>query len=298
MKRFVAALVLAGAAACAWAQQETRFPQDYQGLWWNPLQSGWGVGVFGPSADGSNAMASVLFAYGADGRPTWYIAPDLRHCAPASTASVSVTCGGTIYRTSGSWYGAPYIASSLVVREAGQWSVSFTGPSSDPHYGRTREMSFGATIDGAALHRDNLVLQDIAGSAVAAFDPAASQFTGMWWDPDENGWGVGVFHYRGVVFAVLFVYNATRQPTWFATVLRESVPMAGAPGSLYRQFDGPLFDTRGTPWFVPGFALTQARHAGTAQLIFATAGAGAALTYSVDGVSVTKTLRRLSAQVH
>jgi hypothetical protein len=293
VKRLLAAIVLLAAGMSAWAQG-TRFPQDYQGLWWNPLESGWGVGVFDHGTGAATPISSVLFVYGADGRPTWYIAPDLRDCPANFTPFVSVTCGGTIYRTGGPWFGAPFIASSVSVREAGQWSANFTGQLHGVPYARPRELALSLTIDGTTLRRDHLLLQDIAGSALANFDASAAQFTGLWWDPDEPGWGVGVFHYRNAVFAVLFVYGADRQPTWFVTVLRESFPMANAPGATYRQFDGPLFETRGTAWFAPGFTLTQARQAGTMQLVFPSAST-ASLTYSVDGTSVTKALRRLSS---
>ena len=293
MRRFLAAIALLAWAAAAWAQG-TRFPQDYQGLWWNPLESGWGVGVFDHGTTGPTPISSVLFVYGADGRPTWYIAPDLRDCPASFPPFVAVTCGGTIYRTSGPWFGGPYIASSVSAREAGQWGAYFTGQLNDVRYARPRELALSLTIDGTTLRRDHLVLQDIGGSAKSLFDAAAGQYAGLWWDPDEPGWGVGVFHYRNTVFAVLFVHGSDRQPTWFATVLRESFPMANAPGAPYRQFDGPLFETRGTAWFAPGFALTQARQAGTAQLVFPSPST-ASLTYSVDGTSVTKALRRLSS---
>ena len=136
-----------------------------------------------------------------------------------------------------------------------------------------------------------------AGALQAARFP--QDYQGLWWNPLESGWGVGVFD-QGVdgstpISSVLFVYGADRQPTWFATVLRESLPMLVAPDAGFRQFDGPLFETRGTPWFARSFALTQARQAGSAQLVFPNGAASASLTYSVDGVSVTKTLRRLSS---
>ena len=249
------------------------------------------MGVFDQGVDGSTPISSVLFVYGADGRPTWYVAPDLRRCVAEFTPFLSTTCGGTIYRTSGSWFGAPFIASSVSVREAGEWSAHFT----DDMPGRSREMDLAVTIDGTTLSRNHLVPQDIAGSAASLFDATASPFSGLWWDPDEPGWGVGIFQYRNFVFSVLFVYGADRQPTWFATVLRESLPMLVAPDAGFRQFDGPLFETRGTPWFARSFALTQARQAGSAQLVFPNGAASASLTYSVDGVSVTKTLRRLSS---
>jgi hypothetical protein len=43
------------------------------------------------------------------------------------------------------------------------------------------------------------------------------------------------------------------------------------------------------------YALPQVRQAGTAQLIFPDASPIASLTYSVDGVTVLKSIRRLAA---
>jgi hypothetical protein len=158
-------------------------------------------------------------------------------------------------------------------------------------YTRPREMDLRAVIDGATFTRDNLLLQDISGSAARNFSPADSRFTGLWWNPDESGWGVGVFQHKGALFAVIFVYGANRQPIWYVASMRETTR---ASDTQQRWFEGPVFMTRGTWWFTNPFHLNEAREVGSARLVFPNAGENAAFSYSVDGASVQTVIRRLS----
>jgi serine protease len=62
---------------------------NYQDLWWNPSESGWGINL----AHQGDTIFATWFTYGADGSPMWLVAPDARK----SGASYS----GTVYRTTG-----------------------------------------------------------------------------------------------------------------------------------------------------------------------------------------------------
>jgi hypothetical protein len=287
MTRRLAVLLCVLYAAAAGAQSATRWPQDYQGLWWNPAETGWGVGVFD---QGGNTMSSVLFVYGADGKPTWYIAPNLSAC---SIDSSSIGCHGPIYQTTGTWFGAaPFTPSNVTVREVGQFQGTFTGPMAGSGASRPREMTLAYSIDGATIIKPRLQFQDVAGSAGVNFSKADSPFTDLWWNPDENGWGVGIFHYRGALFAVLFVYGFNGKPTWYIASLRETTRPSD---TAERWFEGPVYATRGSWWFTTPFALSDVREAGTARIVFPLAGSSAALSYTVDGTSVQSVIRRLSS---
>lgn len=47
---------------------------DYSDLWFNPEDPGWGVSV----THGASTLFVVLFQYDSAGKPTWYVAPDVR----------------------------------------------------------------------------------------------------------------------------------------------------------------------------------------------------------------------------
>jgi hypothetical protein len=288
MRRAVAVLWILYAAAAS-AQSGTRWPQDYQGLWWNPAETGWGVGVF----DHGSTLSSVLFVYGADGKPTWYTVPNLSSCRPDSAPWIAIGCGGAIYQTTGPWFGSgSFSPSSVAIREVGQFQGYFSGALPGIAYPRPREMSLTYTIDGATVIKPRLQFQDVAGSGGANFSKADSPFTDLWWNPDESGWGVGIFHYRGALFAVLFVYGFNGKPTWYVASLHES---AGPSGVAERWFEGPVYATRGSWWFTTPFALADVREAGTARIVFPLAGSSAALSYTIDGSSVKTLIQRQSS---
>jgi len=289
LAQLLAALALVLHAILAMAQQATRFPQDYHGLWWNPAESGWGVSVFD---QGNSVLSSVIFVYGPDGNPTWYIAPHVGGCAADFVPYMSISCGGKIYQTNGPWFASvPFTPSTVTVRDVGDWSGYFSGPLASST-AMPRELDLTVTIDGATLKRDKLFPQDIQGSGTLNYSPTDSKFTDLWWNPDEPGWGVGIFHYKATIFAVLFVYGPTRQPTWYVASLRETTQVGD---TTQRSFDGPIFATRGTWWLTSPFKLSEVRAVGTTRLTFPTDGINASLSYTIDGHNVQTVIRRESS---
>ena len=51
-------------------------------------------------------------------------------------------------------------------------------------------------------------LQAIASALAPAGSASSLNYTGMWWNPDESGWGINVVHQGDIVFATLFTYDA------------------------------------------------------------------------------------------
>jgi hypothetical protein len=288
LARLVAATLFLLQAAAALAQAATRFPQDYHGLWWNPAESGWGASVFDM---GGTTLSSVIFVYGTDGSPTWYVAPNVSNCMTEFTPFIDITCGGNIYQTSGPWFGAPpFNPASVTVREVGDWSGDFVGAfaNSIP----PRQLSLSVTIDGASFKRSALVPQDISGSSLLNYSQTDSKYTDLWFNPDEPGWGVGVFHHKSTIFSVLFVYSATHQPTWYILSMNETTQ---AGDKSQRTFDGPVFVTHGTWWLTSPFKLTDVRTVGNARFVFPSEGVNASLTYTIDGNTVQTVIRRESS---
>lgn len=105
----------------------------------------------------------------------------------------------------------------------------------------------------------------------------------IWWNPSESGWGMQMVQESNFVFATLFIYGPDGKPTWFTATL-------AANGGLV--FSGPLYVTNG-PWFGGAFnpSAFGIRQAGTMTFTLITVGTGV-LTYSIDGVQVTKQVER------
>ena len=64
----------------------------------------------------------------------------------------------------------------------------------------------------------------------------------LWWNPDENGWGIQFVQRGATIFATMFVYDSARNPTWYVATMNGSA----AGGVL--TFTGDLYATVG-PWF-------------------------------------------------
>ena len=63
---------------------------NYQDLWWNEAERGWGLNI----THQGDTMFVTWFTYGADGTPMWLVATEARKSAPGVYA-------GTVYRTTG-----------------------------------------------------------------------------------------------------------------------------------------------------------------------------------------------------
>ncbi len=112
-----------------------------------------------------------------------------------------------------------------------------------------------------------------------------SDLSDLWYAPGEDGWGVNIVLQNKVIFATFYVYDVNRNPVWFTAVLGYN------PGFV---FTGTLFADRG-PWYGGAYdpATVAERSAGSATLTVPFLNQ-ATLTYTIDGVTVTKSLQRLT----
>jgi hypothetical protein len=114
--------------------------------------------------------------------------------------------------------------------------------------------------------------------------PQPLDATDMWFDPAESGWGLNLIHQGNTLFATLFVYGVDRQPKWFVASDVSAGPSIYT-GTL-RECTGAWF---GGPYSARPFAC---RDVGT--LRFSLGATSGAVDYTIDGVSVTKSVQRLT----
>lgn len=112
---------------------------------------------------------------------------------------------------------------------------------------------------------------------------AATDFTDLWWNPSESGWGVNFIQADDFIFSTFFIYGPTGQPTWYTGQLS-----LGGNGV----WSGPLYVTNGT-YFGAAWnpAQNAIRQVGTTTFVPATDASGS-LTYNVDGINVGKQIQR------
>src|SRR5581483_4632273 len=78
----------------------------------------------------------------------------------------------------------------------------------------------------------------------------SSDLSDIWWNPAESGWGVQFIQSKNVIFATLFVYNQSGQPTWYAATMTQSAGLVWS-GALYSS-SGPYFGAPFNPSAVAG----------------------------------------------
>lgn len=78
---------------------------------------------------------------------------------------------------------------------------------------------------------------------------AAGQYTDLWFNPQESGWGVNVVQQLETAFVTLFTYGPDGRPTWyFASDTRVTAYSSGG----LPQFSGTLYRAEG-PWHAAPF---------------------------------------------
>jgi hypothetical protein len=156
------------------------------------------------------------------------------------------------------------------------WSTTNEGPANI----RVRELfwlddhTLGAATYGRGMFR----------IAVASGGPA--NYQDLWWSgSQENGWGMSITQHRSVLFAALYIYDAQGQPQW-------AVLPGGAWNAGFTEFTGELYIPTGA-WFGnydPG-QFVVGPSVGRATLAF-TSASTATLTYTINGISGTKSITR------
>ena len=109
----------------------------------------------------------------------------------------------------------------------------------------------------------------------------------LWWVPAESGWGIQFTQRGQMIFATMYVHRPDGSAVWYTGLMNPTLLPATWSGDLYVT-DGPWF---GTSSYNPASVVN--RKVGTISW-YAQSGDSGSLTYSVDGVSVSKTIQRFS----
>ena len=236
----------------------------WQDMWWGgAAESGWGVSI----VQHRDMLFSVIYAYDASGRPTWYVMPGGTWSADGSRFS------GDVYSPRGAPFTA-YDPSKFVVGDpVGRASLHFIG-------GNTAELAF--TIGGVSgtklMSRQNVGIVDAPALPVDRGD--------MWWGgAAQAGWGMAMLQQYRTLFSVWFTYDAAGMPTWMV--------MPGGFWADANTYEGRVYRTSGSPWLVRPYdaGAFRSTEVGFFQMKFAADGT-ATYFYNVDGRSGTMALSR------
>ena len=248
---------------------------NYTALWWNAAESGWGINL----NQQGDILFATLFDYDLDGTPMWLVMSLGQRQAAGDAFS------GVLYRTTGSPFNAnpftPIAAGNLT--QVGTMSLAFaTADTGTLNY----------TVNGTSVTKQ--IAKQVFGSRAAVCQGTTADrsplvnYTDLWWAGQaESGWGVNVTHQDDTIFATLFTYDANGKGIWPFMSAGRRQQDGSYLGDLY-------LATRGSPFnaqpFVPVDGSSY-RKVGTMRFAFPSGTAGT-LTYSIDGVTVVKSITR------
>lgn len=231
------------------------------GLWWNEQEPGWGMSVTQHGA----MIFMGWYAYDASGASIWYVMP--------SCPILGNACTGEIYSVSGgSSFVTPWDGSAKVVTPVGIGILTFNNANAG-----TFNYSMNGTSGLISIARQ------VFATGLTAPVP---DFSDLWWNPDESGWGVSLTQQYGVIFAVVYGYDANGKPIWYVA---SDCRIDGnyCSGSLY-QVKGGTVPT--TAWDGTNLVVTTV---GFIEFVFGDASNGT-MNYFINGAAGTKVITRQS----
>ena len=229
------------------------------GLWWNPMEDGRGTWL----SHQGDTMFAVDYAYDSSNVPRWRTL--------TATKQANGTFTGDVYETSGPSFSAPtfdvqavrpnivgpgFIAQDDADHVRVNMSEGIVRSLTRQAFGPVPKCSFGLTSDATT---------DV-------------NFTDLWWNASESGWGINLAHQGDTIFAAWYTYTTNGAPLFLVATVHET-----ATGSA--TFEGDLYRASG-----PAGTSLSATKVGTAQLAFQN-GNSATLTTTaqIDAMSAAMT---------
>ncbi len=112
-------------------------------------------------------------------------------------------------------------------------------------------------------------------------------YTDIWWDQDESGWGMGLYHHASnQLFGTMFVYGSDGKPTWYT--------ITDGFFTSPNDFQGMLYKTQG-PYFGGAFdpSKVSVMPAGSASIEFNSQDSNfATIIFVIEGVRFVKVIER------
>lgn len=234
---------------------------NYSDIWWNPSESGWGLTL----ADHETQMFGVWYTYRPDGAPIWYV-------FPGGTFSENRRFfTADLYATTGPTYAGTFDPDRVTRTLVGSVSLDFAPPGLP-----AGTALFTFTIGNVT--QTKRIQRQAFGNAPPNW---GTDYTDIWWNANESGWGLTLAHHGNDVFGVWYTYGADGEPLF--------IVLPGVTFTSATSFTGTLYTTRG-PWYGNATfnpALVELFVVGTATISFS----GRTLTFrsTVNGFTQTKT---------
>ena len=204
-----------------------------------------------------------FYTYDQSGQPVWYVM--------SSCPVVGNGCTGDLFYVAGGkpqtiiWDGA-----GLAVSKVGTGTLSFK----DGNNG-----TFDFTINGVTGSK-TLTRQIFATSGTSA----TTDYSDLWWNQNESGWGVALTQQYGVMFVTMYTYDASGNPAWYVAS-NCAMSSNGCTGELYMVTGGTIPTAT---WNGANVVVTKV---GMISFIFSDSSNGI-MDYTINGITGSKAVSR------
>jgi len=228
---------------------------SYEGLWWNPSESGWGVSI----AHQGDMIFAVWYTYDHDGTPMWLFMPDAQLVGDDTETSMGMMGMGMMGMQmmgmsryspmySGTLYRSSLSSGKVSIAEVGMATFRFKGRDSGV---------FAYTVGNVSQSKDISRMVFAAGNSgctVGGTKAAGTEnFQDLWWNPADSGWGVNIAQQGDTVFGTYYTYDANGRATWFVM----SNEARYDTGSDVVGFEGPMLVATGPPFDSPTWSASK-----------------------------------------
>ena len=241
------------AVALSLSAANTAQAQNYSDIWWNPNESGWGLTI----ADHGPVAFVVWYTYDVDNQPVWF-------SLTGTFTNNRKNFTGDLIRTTGPAYNQPFRADQVTVTKVGTASFDFA-PAGQPAGKATFTYNVGAVSLTKVIERQPF------GNAPPNW---GYDFSDLWWNAAESGWGLTLAQHGNNVFGVWFTYGVDGKALW--------LPIPGVTFTAANAFNGSMYTVTGPYYGNPNFD--------PAQVVVTPAGSA---TVSINGTNgiFTSTLK-------
>lgn len=247
--------------------------RNYSGMYYNPASSGYAVNV----THQGNVVVAAWYTFAEGGRPVWFTAATTRQPDGSFTGGYSVFTGRPFDQINNAQaYLTDSAAGTVALRFAPDGKLDFQFQAiayPEPQQRTLSRLTFDA----------NPPLCRFTATSRAA----ATNYSDLWWQPIESGWGLTIEHQGNLIFAAWYTYAADGQPVWMTSLLSRQ-----SDGS----YSGPINRADNGIWYVfavagpvTTFPLPQV---GNATLRF-TDGEHGSFSYAVGAIVQTKMIERI-----
>lgn len=268
LQKFAAAALLAVAAGGAFAQSAP----NYTGTYGVEDEPGWGL----LATHQGEVLAFAWYSYASDGKPVWFTAVTQRQGDGSYAGAVNRFEGLPF----GQIDGTPAFTTATAI------GTATARPAPDG------ALDFGWRIDGVERVERVRRLEFAADETVCEFATGsradATNYTDLWWNPAESGWGLNIDHQGDALYLAWYTYGSDSRALWMIAAPLQKQPDGSFTGNVVRAAAGtPYAEIAGAP--ATSFPLPTV---GTATVRF-TDGERGSFTYTVDGITRTRPIERL-----